>query len=89
MEGYYKPNLIDTFAMFIIKAVVEKVQLKMSTLLVHSWNQHPEGQKEFTLFTTSIDMMSDYGSADYKLAKKIVSKNPFCTNLTLLLQYFG
>ena len=31
----------NTFAAVIIKAVVEKVQFKMSVLLVHSWDQHP------------------------------------------------
>ena len=37
-HGTYRFN---TFAAVIIKAVVEKVQFKMSVLLVHSWDQHP------------------------------------------------
>ena len=46
-----------TFAVIIIKTVVEEVQLYVSILLVHSWNQNPEVQSakykvEHTLFTS-------------------------------------
>jgi len=37
--------LWGTFAVVIIKAVVEEVQLKVSILLVHRWNQNPKGAK--------------------------------------------
>jgi len=48
----------DTFAVVIVKAVVEKVQLKVSILLVHRWNQNPKGEKckvqnnEYTLLAS-------------------------------------
>ena len=43
--SYFALRGIRTFAVVIIKAVVEEVQLKVSIFLVHRWNQNPKGAK--------------------------------------------
>ena len=49
----------NTFAVFVIKAVVEKVQLKMSTLLVHSWDQHPEDRVYIVYYKYRVDIRQE------------------------------